>query len=191
MHVHPSLSLMFLALLGIAMSCIVMAMGVLWARVRSLPVEETTRLVEDLVRRQESIEGLLSRLEMGPEPDKTGNGAAVAVSIASPEARAEATRPHPRRVDPAAAIAFGGPTLIAVPSLSASVKDASAEAAAELGRRFGAIWALADAGEPAEAIARTIGQPIGQVELILGLRRQLPLSQSHSSSPTSQPGGHA
>ena len=36
-----------------------------------------------------------------------------------------------------------------------------------------AIWALADAGAPAEAIARETGQPIGQVELILGLRRQL------------------
>jgi hypothetical protein len=67
----------------------------------------------------------------------------------------------------------GGPTLIAIPSLSAISSEASAVAAAELGRRFGAIWALADAGQAPEAIARATGQPIGQVELILGLRRQL------------------
>ena len=39
--------------------------------------------------------------------------------------------------------------------------------------RFGGVWGMADAGMPAEAIARETGQPIGQVELILGLRRQL------------------
>jgi hypothetical protein len=92
--------------------------------------------------------------------------------------------PSRHRIDPSAAKAPGGPTLIAVPSLSSSVAETSAEAAAELGRRFGAIWTLADAGEPADAIARTIGQPIGQVELILGLRRHL------SQSQASQPGGH-
>jgi hypothetical protein len=70
-----------------------------------------------------------------------------------------------------------------IPSLAASVPEASAEAASELGRRFGAIWALADAGDPAEAIARKTGQPIGQVELILGLRRQL--------ASTHNPGGRA
>jgi hypothetical protein len=188
MPLHPSLSLIFSALLGIAMSCLVIIVGVLWARVRSLPVEETNRLVDDLSRRQDTIEGLLSQLDGGQGPEKARAGASSSAATATKTATASSgpeageSRP-PHRIDPAATNAVGGPTLIAVPSLSASVAETSAEAAAELGRRFGAIWALADAGEPAEAIARTIGQPIGQVELILGLRRQL--------SQSSQPGGRA
>ena len=65
-----------------------------------------------------------------------------------------------------------GPTLIAVPSLNASGSErAASDASAEMGRRFGAIWSLADSGASAEVIARALGQPVGQVELILGLRR--------------------
>jgi hypothetical protein len=178
MPLHPSLFLVFFALMGIATACIAMLLGLLWARVRSLPVEETTFLVEHLARRQESIEGLLSQLEAGKEPVTGG-------ATASPGAGPESMPSHSHRIDQAAATAVNKPTLIAVPSLAASVAETSAEAAVELGRRFGAIWALADAGEPAEAIARTIGQPIGQVELILGLRRQL------STSQASPPGGRA
>jgi hypothetical protein len=176
MPLHPSLALVLAAVLGIAMACVVMALGVLWARVRALPVDETTRLVDDLARRQQSIEVLLSRLDVGRGPAMESPREAGS-SAAGVEA------PPGQRVDPAAATAVGGPTLIAVPSLSASDANASTAVAEELGRRFGAIWALADAGETAEAIARTTGHPVGQVELILGLRRQL--------SQSSQPGGHA
>ena len=42
-----------------------------------------------------------------------------------------------------------------------------------LTQRYAAIWALADKGATAEVIARATGQPIGQIELILGLRRQI------------------
>lgn len=84
------------------------------------------------------------------------------------------TGPPAARPDPPAE-AVAGPTLIAVPDLSAHGEAAAtAEAGAAFGRRYAAIWSLADAGADAEAIARTTGQPIGQVELILGLRRQIP-----------------
>jgi hypothetical protein len=72
----------------------------------------------------------------------------------------------------------GGPlagqdaTLIAIPSLPSAPADREA-AASELGERYNAIWSLEAQGATAEVIARTIGQPIGQVELILGLRRQI------------------
>ena len=59
-----------------------------------------------------------------------------------------------------------------MPDLAATAAEPS-PAATELARRFGAIWDLADAGSTAEAIARRTDQPIGQVELILGLRRRL------------------
>jgi hypothetical protein len=64
------------------------------------------------------------------------------------------------------------PTLIAVPSLAAppSERDASVR---ETSERYAAIWSLADAGSPVDVIARATGQPVGQIELILGLRRQI------------------
>ncbi len=69
--------------------------------------------------------------------------------------------------------AIPGPTLIVVPSMAAPGSETIAQDAAEaLSRRYGPIWDLADAGEPAQEIARATGQPIGRIELILALRRQ-------------------
>ena len=85
-----------------------------------------------------------------------------------------------RRVDPSAPTALTGPTLIAVPSLTAAGSGAQAREAAEaLERRFRPVWDLADGGQPPEAIARETGHPIGQVELILALRRQAGAAVTH------------
>jgi hypothetical protein len=170
-RLSPSLVLIVSSVLGIAASIALMVVGALWARLRSLPLEETSRLVDDLARRQESIEALLARLKAQEQ-----DGSAAAVSTAAPSNTGlapEAGPHHAPRADRARPSAVGGPTLILVPSLSASDPDAPVAAAAELGQRFGAIWALADSGQAPDAIARTTGQPVGQVELILGLRRQL------------------
>ncbi len=64
------------------------------------------------------------------------------------------------------------PPLIAVPRLEASPGDRDA-AISGLTERYAAIWALADNGAKPDVIARATGQPIGQIELILGLRRQI------------------
>ena len=40
-----------------------------------------------------------------------------------------------------------------------------------LQQRYAAIWDLADSGASPDVIARATGLPIGQIELILGLRR--------------------
>ncbi len=86
--------------------------------------------------------------------------------------------PRPvRRAEPGHPSPSGGPILIAVPDLSAPASPAS-EAAAEMDRRFGPVWAMADEGVPVDAIARETGYPIGQVELILGLRRQLLVAEA-------------
>jgi hypothetical protein len=63
-------------------------------------------------------------------------------------------------------------TLIAVPNLASAASDREA-ALHGLTQRYAAIWTLADTGASAEVIARATGQPIGQIELILGLRRQI------------------
>ncbi len=96
-----------------------------------------------------------------PEPDPT--------PPRHPLAR-QADRPAPTLPTPA------GPTLIAVPNLavgtSGPAPSSAPGAAADLGRRFGDVWALADSGASAQSIAGRTGHPVGQVELILGLRRQ-------------------
>ena len=130
------------------------------------------------IREWESESALLAHLETQRTPESAAESSAVAPSNPGPVP--EGRPHHPQRADRAKPSAVGGPTLIVVPSLAAAAEDASGTAAGELGQRFGAIWALADSGQAPEDIARTTGQPVGQVELILGLRRQL----------TSQPAEH-
>jgi hypothetical protein len=64
-------------------------------------------------------------------------------------------------------------TLIAVPNLASTPPTDRDAAVNGLTQRYAAIWTLADQGASAEVIARATGQPIGQIELILGLRRQV------------------
>ncbi len=149
-------------------AAVAVALGVLWRRVRALPVDEIARGIENLAERQRAVESLLTRLE--------AREAARAAQAAQAASRGPAASPGlspnaPRRVDRGEMNAARGPTLIAVPHLPAPASEGSA--AAELDRRFGAIWALADSGASADEIARNTGQPIGQVELILGLRSQV------------------
>ena len=65
------------------------------------------------------------------------------------------------------------PTLIAIPDLGAVEEESDKRAGSELGERHGEAWTLAAAGVPPEEIARQTGQPIGQIELIVGLYRRL------------------
>ncbi len=65
------------------------------------------------------------------------------------------------------------PTLIAVPDLGAESGCSEARSVDEFGDRHGEAWALAAEGVPPGEIARQTGQPIGQVELIVGLYRKL------------------
>jgi hypothetical protein len=64
------------------------------------------------------------------------------------------------------------PALIAVPNLEGEPHDRNVTSSA-LKERYAAIWALADTGATPDVIARATGQPIGQIELIFGLRRQI------------------
>jgi hypothetical protein len=117
-------------------------------------------------RRIDALAERVARLEARlPEPPH-----APEVKPSTPPAP---VRKPKRRADRPADPTSMGPTLIAVPDLAGGSERTDASAAVEeLGRRFGAIWEMADAGAPAEAIARATGLPIGRVELILGLRRQ-------------------
>jgi hypothetical protein len=156
-------------------------LGLFYRRQRAALAEAEARL--------DALAGRIARLEAreaAPRP--------VVVTAPVPAATPPARRREPiRRTQPASATAVTGPTLIAVPSLAAaSVAGESGPAglaSTELGRRFGAIWELADAGVAAEAIARAAGQPIGQVELILGLKRQLAAAGAGEGAGPAEPGG--
>ena len=149
------------AMLGLTL--IVLAWVVV--QLRRQPVTALARAVDDLRTRQDALEAM--RDKAGPS------------KVAEPAPQAHPGPPlrrpgsRTRRVDAAEPTAVSGPTLITVPSLAAASLPSSAAVSHDLGRRFSPIWDLADTGATPDAIARSTGQPIGQVELILALRRQL------------------
>jgi hypothetical protein len=145
------------------------AAGALWWRARAVPLVRAVRLAHELAERQRVLEDLILRLDAALKRVRQGPRSAV---LSGPLGV--------HRIDPAQTSAVAGPTLIAVPDLAAPAGEAPSAAAAELAGRFGAIWELADAGSPADAIARSTGHPIGQVELILGLRRQLAAAEGRA-----------
>jgi hypothetical protein len=175
--------------------------GALWTRVRSIPALRAILLARDLVERLRVLEQLIERFEQaateqqarataaargaapaherfrGPEPGpflRLDLPAEAPIPDRDPPASAATTptsAPPGRDRIPAPAVP-PGPRLIAVPDLSAPAAEPSATET-ELAARFGPIWSLADEGRAPEAIARESALPIGQVELILGLRRRL------------------
>ena len=112
------------------------------------------------VREEEAAAGLL------PSPG------ALTSAPAGPIARRRAGRHADPAVD-----GIHEPRLITVPKLSAA-QDRQAMHNG-LSQRYAAIWELAESGASPDAIARATGQPIGQIELILGLRRQMDVSRTN------------
>lgn len=84
---------------------------------------------------------------------------------------------RPKQGEAIHAEAASAPTLIAVPSLAAPLNEREASMDG-LSSRYAAIWNLADSGASADVIARATGHPIGQIELIMGLRRQIDASRN-------------
>ena len=173
MSASPSLLLVGLLSITGVLAIVVVLLALVWTRVRALPLAEAQRLVAELTELQREAQGLMARV------DSRASDPSAAPSSESPNvSRMRGTTKS--RVDPPAS-PVAGPTLIAIPSLAAPPSETTAAAAVELGRRFGAIWDLADSGASTEAIARRSGQPIGQVELILALRRQLAVKSGDRS----------
>ena len=76
-----------------------------------------------------------------------------------------------RRVDRPSASSIPGPSLIAIPDLATERSVFDTTFGDELEGRYREIWTRGDLGVPPREIARESGLPLGQVELILGLRR--------------------
>lgn len=169
----PALEFGLIVTLAVLLAIASATAGALWWRVRSVPWLSVGRLARELAERQHALEELLKRLEVTAKKRSPSNVEAPS----RPSLLAAAPAFH--RYDPPQASAVAGPTLIEVPNLAAAPPETPA-ASAELARRFGAVWQLADTGASPDAIARSTGHPIGQVELILGLRRQLAAAEGRS-----------
>jgi hypothetical protein len=144
--------------------------GALWWRLRSMPPGNPASLADELAGLVHRLEGMLERLE--PEaPGRPRHAAAPKLAARAQRVVFSLAKAQPSTASDEAPAA---PTLITVPGLADAPHTASTDpASSDLGQRFAAVWELADAGASPEAIARRTGHPIGQVELILGLRRQL------------------
>ena len=157
----PSLEIALIVILVGLLAAVSAVAGALWWRVRSVPLVRSARLAKELADRQEALERLIAQLE---PPASRARLRGFPSLVPSPRAAV------PDRARPASSAA--GPTLIAVPDVG-GLADAPPDPAADLNRRFSPVWRMAEDGASADVIARRTGQPVGQVELILGLRRQL------------------
>jgi hypothetical protein len=147
-----------------------LVLGKVWSRLNALAAAQAETTLDDLAQRLRALEELARPEPTGPAEPQPERGWPARNHPGPPVVRLSAATV---RIDAAEASAVSGPTLIAVPNLTAAAPTPAAPSVTlELGRRYGPIWDLADAGETPDAIARATGQPVGQVELILALRRQ-------------------
>jgi hypothetical protein len=116
----------------------------------------TAKLLREVAEHVSQIEERLNRLEYG--------GASRPECTASLLTRADV----PRADDPPLR-----PTLIAIPDLSIDSQPSEEPLDSGLAQRNAVVWSLAASEMAADEIARRTGHPIGQVELIVGLYRQL------------------
>lgn len=166
-----SVLIIYLGVASVALICCVLALASVWRLRLHAELGEVAKVVEMLRER-------IALLELQTMEPEVKIPSTRRVDSSSSTVRSD-WQDRPRPTAPA------GPTLITVPHLGAQSSESSgAELSSALGRRFGSLWVLAEAGASAESIARETGQPIGQVELILGLKRQLDggLTQSGRSS---------
>jgi hypothetical protein len=150
--------------LAVLLALVSAVAGAMWWRTRAVALVRVAQLARELAERLRVLEQIIelwekTQIREAPSSSHPGGPRAAAAAV--------------HRFDPPQPSAVAGPTLIAVPDLAAPRAAApAAEASAELARRFGAVWQMAERGLAADAIARATGQPIGEVELVLGLRRQ-------------------
>ncbi len=166
-----SLMPLFTVVAGLACLAVAVSLRMLAARQMKMTRSETEQRLQMLVQRLLAIESRINELENHSRraPDDHEEPPGHAVKGASKQGRRTQSFLNGRE-DQAAR---NEPTLIAIPDLGAVGEESDERAGSELGERHGEAWTLAAAGVPPEEIARQTGQPIGQIELIVGLYRRL------------------
>jgi hypothetical protein len=132
---------------------------------RFLELTGQLRALQDRLQRCESSYQTLQR-------DAAHLAVPAAPRLRSVRTTATVARSQPERVEVASGVGQDEPRLIAIPNLASTGSDREATLSS-LTQRYAAIWTLADTGASPDVIARATGQPVGQIELILGLRRQI------------------
>ncbi len=162
---------LFMVVAGLACLVVAGTLGTLAARQLKTTRSQTERRLELLTQRLLVIESRIKELEnhdhRAPDDQQTPPGHS---------APGEARQGRPTQsflADRGDKNARTEPTLIAIPDLGAGAEESQGRAGSEFGERHGEAWTLAAAGVPPEDIARQTGQPIGQIELIVGLYRRL------------------
>ena len=131
----------------------------------------------------EQLRSLRARLELCEASLNASRGGGASTDWPSPGEIIAFRRPvtpgrsRPRQSAGTVLDEVGGATLITVPKLAAAQDRQAAQDG--LSQRYAAIWDLARKGASPDVIARATGQPIGQIELILGLRRQLDANRTN------------
>jgi hypothetical protein len=137
--------------------------------------QSVERRFADLTHQSRALEARLERFfeEFGKTPAREGELEHAQMSRPRWSGPSWPTTRAQQRRNPATTWVDGAePPLIVVPNLAAAANDREVVVNG-LTQRYAAIWSLAASGSSAEVIARATGQPIGQIELILGLRRQI------------------
>ncbi len=119
---------------------------------------QTEQRLDQLAQRVRLIELLTERPLAQPAPRESRNEAGRSLALAEVSDQASAGRDW---------------TLIAVPNLGVDEPEVDPGAENDLSQRHGEVWSLAALGASTQEIARQTGQPIGQVEVIVGLYRRL------------------
>lgn len=143
---------------------------------RNRAESEAEKVAEDLAEQLRALQSRVDRCE------KSLRGLHEAESTSgSPRPAGPIAWRKSARVESLTREDLAEPRLIAVPKLPASADRAAMQGG--ISHRYAAIWELAESGASPDAIARATGQPIGQIELILGLRRQMDNGNSRTSIP--------
>jgi len=150
---------------------------VAWLAFKRRPARLEQYVERRFVELTHQFQALEARLERFEDIGKTSSGEGEPVHSQTSRPRWSGpswpTTGTQQRHEPATTRVDGSePPLIAVPNLAAAANDRDVVVNG-LTQRYAAIWSLAASGSSAEVIARATGQPIGQIELILGLRRQI------------------
>lgn len=161
----------FTVVAGLACLAVAVILWMLTTRQMKMTRRETEQRLQMLVQRLLVIESRINELENHGRraPDDHEEPPGHAVKGESKQDR----RTHSFLDGRADQAARNEPILIAIPDLGAVEEESDERAGSELGERHGEAWTLAAAGVPPEEIARQTGQPIGQIELIVGLYRRL------------------
>jgi hypothetical protein len=120
------------------------------------------------------IQSLEARLDKNGKTKSSGDGETVSSQMVELRCNGHllTTTNDRQRHESRARIDGDEAPLIVIPNLAAAGNDRDAVVSG-VTQRYSAIWSLAASGSSPEVIARATGQPVGQIELILGLRRQI------------------